>query len=185
MSKLGTAEMSQVSLSPMRPTSCCYILFFAIFVLGLPQLSSINKTNLQSGVALPEIAWANLTYKPDNFLGVDCYYLQPATVDLLTCQPLFAKLVEGGQVYTKERFRNGKQFRYGYEPCTIMLSSTTRGDRSVEISMIQIILYATEVLQTCQETSTGGANTFQGTWQVIVTRDPIERPLRNSELSED
>ena len=39
--------------------------------------------------------------------------------------------------------------------------------------MADIVTYATEVLQTCQETSTGGANTFQGTWRVVVTRDVV------------
>jgi hypothetical protein len=119
----------------------------------------------------------NITYGPGNFLGVDCYHLQPSTVSENLCQPLFAKLVERGDAYEERDLPNGWRFRHGHDPCVIMLSSPSRKDRRVKITAAHMLLYATEILQTCQESSTGGAYTFVGTWQLVVTRDRIKITL--------
>jgi len=125
----------------------------------------------------------NMTYNPGNFLGVNCYNLQPSTVTLTACQPLFAKLVEGGGAYEERSLRNGWRYRHSHDPCVIMLSSPSRKDHRVKISAAHMIMYATEILQTCQESSTGGAYTFVGTWQLVVTRERIVLGAGN--LAED
>lgn len=119
----------------------------------------------------------NTTIQPLNFLGVECYHLLPETVTLLTCQPLFARLVEGGDVYEKLHLWNGWICKASHESCVIKIESPARQDRRkrVSISLAQIIRYATEVLETCRETQTGGANVFEGSWRVVVTRDVLPR----------
>lgn len=146
---------------------------------------SLARDNLTTG---PEAATArtlNITYNPGNFLGVDCYHLQPSTVSQNLCQPLFAKLVERGDVYEEINFRKGWWCRHGHDPCVIMLSSPSRQDRRVKITMAQMLLYATEVLQTCQESSTGGAYTFMGSWQLVVTRERIDITLGAGNAAEE
>ena len=123
-----------------------------------------------------------VTYHPKNFLGVHCYRLQPATVTQEACQNLCAKLFERGDAYDEIEVYNGWCAQYNNEPCIIMVASPTRGDRRVEISMAGLVTQAIEVLRTCTEMSTCGAYTFRGTWQVVVTREPVKITLRHSSL---
>ena len=112
------------------------------------------------------------------FLGVDCYYLSPEKepVSLLSCQPLFASLVQKGHIYKPGRFYNGFNFKHGQDPCTIKIFSPAKEDRlsKIYLSVSQIISYTTEVLHTCQGTGTGGANVFEGSWRISVSRDYIK-----------
>ena len=80
-------------------------------------------------------------------------------------------------MYDEMEVPNGWHARYDHGDCTISVSSSSRGDRRVKITTADLIVWATEVLQTCQDPSTDGAYTFQGTWQVEVTRDPIRDTL--------
>ncbi|CAF9941437.1 MAG: hypothetical protein ALECFALPRED_009141 [Alectoria fallacina] len=122
-----------------------------------------------------------------NFLGIECYHLQPYTIDLTTCQPLFAAMLRsgGGDVYAAHQYGNGWRFRKGAEPCTITLLSPERTDRRVSVSVADVVVYATEVLGACcgeagpgagtgTGTGTGGANTFRGRWRVAVSRFPLD-----------
>ena len=104
-----------------------------------------------------------------NFLGVSCYHLDPThdRVSLITCQPLFAALVGGGHIYDEYEFPNGWRFDVPGENCAIRLTSPSREDRRVKMSMSDFIEYGSEVLRECVM---GGANTFQGRWQVVVTK---------------
>ncbi|KAL8829068.1 MAG: hypothetical protein Q9191_002230 [Dirinaria sp. TL-2023a] len=123
--------------------------------------------------------------KDQNFRDVKCYDIPDATVNLHSCQPLFAKLFEGGHAYDPNEMSNGGRYRLDSEPCVITISSPNRADRRIRISMAALVWYASEVLRTCQELSNGGAYTFQGTWQVIVTRDPYIGSLGDGRLAED
>lgn len=157
-------------------------------ILGLLFSSTIHATSLPltGGTHTPSSlkehpatnseTTQNTTYHPLTFLGVNCYYLQPATVDLQTCQPLFAKMFGGGHVYERHQFYSGYWFQSGYEPCVIQISATAREDRraKVSISIAEVVSYASEVLETCRESGSGGANTFQRSWQVVVTREGIK-----------
>ena len=87
-------------------------------------------------------------------------------------------------MYEERELRNKGRFRFAYDPCVIMVSSPTRGDHRVRLSMADIVLYAIEVLRACEQISTGGAYTFQGTWQVVVTRDPVQIDLSSDKRSE-
>ena len=110
---------------------------------------------------------------PLTFLGITCYHLLPTRVTLQTCQPLFAALVQAGDVYTPYPIRNGWVFQSGYEPCVIRIESSAREDRgkSVRVSMSQVVLLATEVLETCRGVGSGGANGFEGSWRLVVMGD--------------
>lgn len=145
-------------------------------------LSSNNMTTVLEAVTTRS---RNITYSPLKFLGVQCYHLQPATVNLEACQPLFSKLFEKGDVYEEIEIPNRSRFQYGYAPCTMMVSSPARDDRRINLSMAALVGYGIEILQTCQESSTGGAYTFQGTWQVMVTREAIRPPLGYGDRAED
>lgn len=110
-----------------------------------------------------------------NFLGVECYHLLPDTVSLISCQPLFARLLQNRRAYEQSSLRNGFRVRRGIDPCTVMLTSPDRrGDRRVRIALAEVVVYASEVLRTCQENDTGGAYVFQGNWRVVVTKYPLE-----------
>ncbi|KAL8789554.1 MAG: hypothetical protein Q9195_006781 [Heterodermia aff. obscurata] len=112
-----------------------------------------------------------------SFLGIDCYHLSPSTepVSLLTCQPLFAALVSHGHIYKPKHFYNGYNLQTGQEPCVIRIFSPAKEDRvlKIELSVAQIISYATEVLQSCP--GTGGANVFEGSWRVGVSKNYIKK----------
>lgn len=127
----------------------------------------------------------NITHNPQNFLGVNCFYLKPETVDLTDCQPLFARLVAYGHVYDEQSVPKGWFLRYNNHPCIIRVTSPTRADRRVKISMMDVILYTTEIIETCRETGTGGAYTFQGTWQVQVSRHFVESTLGHGNAAQD
>ena len=146
---------------------------------------SLSRDNLSSIFEALATEVRNITHSSKNFLGVNCYNLPDATVNLNTCQTLFALLFEAGHVYDENAVPNGWRFRYDQEPCVITVSSPTRGDRRVKMSVASLVLYATDILQTCRELSNGGAYTFQGTWQVIVTRGPVIITLGNGSLAED
>jgi len=146
---------------------------------------SLSRDHLITSPVAVTTGTRNTTHSPENFLGVDCYNLQPSTVSLNECQPLFAKLVARGEVYEERDLANGRWFRHGDDPCVIMLSSSSRRDRRVKISTAHMLSYATEILQTCQESSTGGAYTFVGTWQLVVTRERIKVALGAGSLAED
>ena len=122
----------------------------------------------------------NITYHPKNFLGVHCYRLQPATVTQEACQNLFAKLFEKGDAYEEIEVYNGWRAQYNNEPCIIMVASPSRRDGRVKVSMAGLITQAIEVLRTCTETSTGGAYTFDGNWQMVVTKEPVKITLRHN-----
>ena len=156
------------------------IVCYTTYTLALPAPADLTRpvsflsSNLTTLPALPTIKLQNTTLNPPNFLGVECYHLVPNTVDLEDCQPLFASLVQSGDVYKERNWWNGWHFRRGVDPCTITLSSPDRKDRRVSISVADMVVFATDVLRTCRETGTGGANTFRGTWRVVITRVPLE-----------
>lgn len=130
-------------------------------------ISLIPATN-RSTTTIP--APHNNPNSSTNYLGVECYHLAPDTVDLLACQPLFARLFRDGRAYEEMSWGNGFRFRSGGEPCVVTLSSPDRKDRVVSISKADVVLYATEVLESCE---TGGASTFERGWRVAVTRFPV------------
>lgn len=139
---------------------------------SLPQS---NATTTSSVATAPP---HNITHSPLTFLGVNCYHLLPDTVDLTSCQSVFANMLREGNIYEQHNWWNGWQFRTGRRgPCTITLSSAAPEDhfRMVRVSIAEVMMYATEVLQSCRETRTGGANTFEGSWKVEVTKYPLER----------
>lgn len=149
--------------------------------------TSLVKTNRTTNVELTTFQSNSTTLTPWNFVGVECYTLPPATVDPLACQHVFAKLIGWGRVYEERKLYNRCLFRAGAEPCSItLLSPSPRDHRGrISISFADIIGYATTVLETCRETSTGGAKTLPNSWQVVVTRDPLARSLSNTNLSEE
>jgi len=179
---------------------CSYLILLVLPLAfsGIHAIALLNHTNMPNHPSLlgrhststsfvATVQPHNITYSPLTFLGVDCYHLYPDEVNLGLCQPVFAKMMQDGNPYEEHNWWNGWQFRTGRRgPCTITMSSEAPHDRDrmVRISKAAIIVFATEVLETCQETSTGGANTFQGAWKVAVTKYPLERALLNSSLSE-
>ncbi len=52
----------------------------------------------------------------------------------------------------------------------------------IRVSIADVYMYASEVLRTCREGGTGGANTFQGGWKVEVTKFPVERAVFDNSL---
>ncbi len=161
--------------SPVSLLAIC-ILYYTTQGLVLPASSdlarpvSLISSNQTTTSNLATIRLQNTTHNPVNFLGVHCYHLLPDTVDLEMCQPLFAWLLHDFDAYKEKRYWNGWRFQRGSNPCTIALSSPDRKDSHVRMSMAAIVMYATEVLQTCRETSTGGANVFDGNWRVAITK---------------
>lgn len=160
----------------------------ATSALAVPSIGTfLSRTNLTAN--LESMAgyyhWRNITSGPLTFLGVDCYHLLPDTVTLETCQPLFAKLVNAGSVYEKYRLYDGWSFRAVNEPCFIKIENPIREQRRerVSLSMADILMYATEVLRTCQEPGTGGSNTFKGAWRVVVTKHPVRFGKATGRLS--
>ena len=85
-------------------------------------------------------------------------------------------MVRHGDVYEKISLANGWWFETGSDPCFIKIFSPDRDDRYQRIvtSLADIMLYTTEILQTCTETGTGGANTFHGSWRVEVSRNKLK-----------
>lgn len=168
-------------ISTFALTTCA-----AVSVLnGISRTGWLSRENLTTAPGMARTRSHNHTYGPYNFLGVDCYHLQPATVNLEACQPLFAKLFERGKVYEETEVTNGFRALYAYEPCTIMVASPSPRDRRVKISMAHLVVYATDILKACREPSTGGAYTFVGNWQVVVTKDPIKIVFRGGDIAED
>ncbi|KAL8677927.1 MAG: hypothetical protein Q9186_005679 [Xanthomendoza sp. 1 TL-2023] len=108
---------------------------------------------------------------PLNFLGVDCYHLDPQvdSISLLDCQTLFAWMTtSAGGFYEPHSLWNGWRIkRPGLDPCLITLESPVRRDLMVRISFANILSAAHEILEKCQ---TGGANIFQGEWRVVVKK---------------
>lgn len=146
---------------------------------------SLAKSNVTASSEAATTPTRIITYSPGNFLGINCYHLQPSTVSENSCQPLFAKLVEHGDAYKEKEYPNGWRYQPGHDPCVIMLSSPSRKDRRVKITAAHMLLYAMEILQTCQESSTGGAYTFVGNWQLVVTREKIKITLGAGNLAEE
>lgn len=155
-------------------------LCYTTYTLALPAPADLTSpvssipSHLTTVPASPTVQLQNTTRNPPNFLGIECYHLLPDTVNLETCQPLFASLLQAGDAYEERKWWNGWHFRRGLDPCTITLSSPDRKDRRVSISLADVVVFTTEVLRTCRETGTGGADTFRGTWRVAVTRFPLD-----------
>lgn len=55
----------------------------------------------------------------------------------------------------------------------------------IRVSIADVYMHASEVLRTCWEGGTGGANTFQGRWKVEVTKYPLDRVASNSSRVEE
>ena len=143
-------------------------------------IAGISKTIGLAPMAANHAA-RNITSHSLTFLGVTCYNLLPDAVSTGTCQSLFAKLVMAGHVYDKVKLYDGYHFQSGHDPCFIKVENPDHEERRrpVSISMAQMILYATEILETCQFPGTGGSNTFDGNWRIVVTRKRL-RPSRPS-----
>ncbi|KAL9022501.1 MAG: hypothetical protein Q9185_000408 [Variospora sp. 1 TL-2023] len=106
------------------------------------------------------------------FLGIQCYHLDPAH-DAITpefCEPLFAYLVSGGDVYRRHTFWNGMRFKRPYQPCLITLTSPARGDTTLAVSFAEIVRRASVVVRECEM---GGADVFRGEWRVAVSKGPV------------
>ena len=163
--------------------------FSGIRALSLPvstleyQLPSSPIANLTANYDPVTNQSSNSTTNSLTFLGVDCYHLLPDTVDLLMCQNAFADLYRGGHVYEEVSLYNGWFYRTQRDPCTIKIANRSKQERHdrVSISVADIVSYATEVLEECQ---TGGANTFKGNWQVVVTRNPVNELNSKNGLDE-
>ncbi|KAL8767694.1 MAG: hypothetical protein Q9209_005874 [Squamulea sp. 1 TL-2023] len=113
-----------------------------------------------------------------NFLDVDCFHLDPTTsrISLQTCQSLFAWMMSEGDAYKKHTFWNGWVFkRPGNDPCVITIASPVKADRLVDMSFAQLVLSAHKVLEQC---STGGADTFEGFWRVVVTKGIVKKEYK-------
>lgn len=91
-------------------------------------------------------------------------------MDLLTCQSLFAALLRG-DAYVVRKWHNGCHFQIGHEPCTIKLKSSAKGDSRIAIALADVVVHASEVVQTCE---TGGSNAFSENWSVDVSRYGIK-----------
>lgn len=165
-----------ISLFAIGFLCCTHALAFpapAGLTSPIVSLIASNQTTTADPASIIRLQNTTTTHNPANFLGIECYHLLPNTVTLASCQPVFAQLFRGGDVYKERGWWNGCRFREGIEPCTIAISSPDRKDHRVRISLADVVVYATQVLQTCTEEDTGGAYTFQGSWRVVVTRDPI------------
>ncbi|KAL8728589.1 MAG: hypothetical protein Q9166_005322 [cf. Caloplaca sp. 2 TL-2023] len=133
---------------------------------GSPHIPNLNTTNSL------------------NFLGVNCYHLDPSTdrISLQMCQPLFAWLMSGGNVYEPQSFWNGWRFkRAGFDQCMITIFSPEQDDFAVRISYAKIVTSAHEVLEQCM---TGGADTFEGNWSVVVTRNVVKNRVGERKVEE-
>ena len=139
----------------------------AIIATPLAALSSTIPSSL-------DIALQNTTTPPLTFLGVECYRLdrQEDHVSIQSCQDIFAALVSRGKVYDKMKLHNHFIFRAPHTDCAIMIFSPARRDvvSSVDLSPMDVILHASEVLRECQSLGMGGADVFQGEWRVAVTK---------------
>ena len=150
------------------------ILFLTYFTHAAP---APPNTNTPLSLAHPAHHPINST-NDINFLGVDCYSLDPAvaSISLLECQPLFAWMMSGGDVYQPHTFWNGWRFKKaGHDPCLVTITSRNTKDKSVRISYANIVLKAHEVLEQCR---TGGANDFGGNWSIMVTRGVVTEGIR-------
>ena len=179
------------------------LMYTRLLVVALPALVSVTRalrlpvssleiqlpsssTNLTINHDPTMTQPANSTSNPLTFLGVYCYHLLPDTVDIQMCQTAFAALYRGGHVHDKIKMYNGWFYKMQHEPCTIKIANTSEKERHdrVSISMAEIVRYATEVLEECRHPGSGGANTFEGNWQVVVTRNPIKDPIPRNDLDE-
>ena len=68
------------------------------------------------------------------------------------------------------------------DPCCITIQSPRRDDRAVGISTADVISRVTDVLNECASSGSGGAYTFEGNWEVVVTRDPLKSPWAVGEV---
>ncbi|KAL9005079.1 MAG: hypothetical protein Q9188_002126 [Gyalolechia gomerana] len=124
----------------------------------------------------------NTTSSPLNFLGVNCYHLSPAErVTPNQCQRLFQYLFSSGDVYRKYSIHNGWIYKAPppttpEDACIVRVASPDRQDRNVILSFADIVQYSSDVLRECE---TGGANTFEGEWSVIVTKDYMKEDWRS------
>ncbi|KAI4192832.1 MAG: hypothetical protein LQ350_008551 [Teloschistes chrysophthalmus] len=115
------------------------------------------------------------------FLGTMCYHLLPDTVTLEACSPLFDTIFGDPRVMMPREQYNGWRFMLPQKKCTLMIASPNiREDKRVMISLAEVVSHAIEVLRFCDGTAsgtgTGGSYTFQGRWQVVVTKDPVILP---------
>lgn len=147
----------------------------------LPIVSFTSESSRPGNLSSLESHPGNEMPPSVNFIGVECYSLdrQRDIVTRQTCQPLFDNLVSRGRVYEARSWYNNFLLRYRDYDCTIKIYSPLREDRHSKIflSMAQIILYATEVLDSCRESGTGGVNVIQGDWRVAVSKDVLRDTL--------
>ena len=157
---------------PFTPTSAARLPNLARPTSLIPLTSESSRlANLSSLETRP-----GQTISPSlNFLGVECYHLdlEHDLVTRQTCQMLFDNFVSDGHVLEAESWYNNFVFFSRNRGCTIKIYSPTREDRysTISLSLAQIMLYALEVLDSCRESGTGGANVIQGEWRVAVSRD--------------
>ncbi|KAI4169979.1 MAG: hypothetical protein LQ343_005289 [Gyalolechia ehrenbergii] len=125
---------------------------------------------LQTASSVP----TNTTSSPLNFLGVNCYHLSPdERVTPHQCQRLFEYLCSSGDIYQKYNIHNGWIYKAPpptkpEDTCIVRVASPDRQDRKVMLSFADIVRYSSDVLRECEM---GGANTFEGKWSVIVTKN--------------
>ena len=163
-------------------------LFLAIVLFSMntytARLPNPSLTPFTSGssrkadLSLLEAHSGNKTSPSLNFIGVDCYHLDPHRdlVTRQTCQLLFDSLISHGQVYQVKSWYNNFRFYSRNNECTIKIYSPTKRDRysRINLSLSQIMLYAIEVLDSCKDSGTGGANVIQGDWRVAISRDVLK-----------
>ncbi len=116
-------------------------------IISPTSLPDTNNLNTTFSVATIQHPRTNISDSPSNFLGVNCYHLLPAdTVNLGTCQNLFAHLFRGGDAYEEHDWWNGWRFRLGWQPCTITLSSPDKQDRMVKMSTAEVGSYFSDLI---------------------------------------
>lgn len=86
------------------------LLLLTSYVFAIPLQSNTTKS------AILSIINSTILPPPLNFLGVECYHLKSATVNLQACQSLFANLFRAGHIYKKEKLNNGYRAMYAYQP---------------------------------------------------------------------
>lgn len=135
-----------------------------------PNTNHLTIPNLQPH----HLSTTNLT-----FLGPRCYHLLPATVDLEACSSLFDKIFAERSVAVPQQLYNGWRYMLPDRLCTLMIySPNARNDRRVRISLAEVASHAIEVLRFCDSAASGsgsgGSYTFEGMWEVVVTKDPVK-----------
>ncbi|MCJ1451761.1 hypothetical protein MMC28_002101 [Mycoblastus sanguinarius] len=136
--------------------------------------TSDATTASENGLVLNRTQPEIITNNPSNAIG--CYNLLPETVDLKSCQPTFDQLQKRPGASDQRLWGSSgvRLFYFGSPPCNIVLRSTTQGLSTVPLSVIDVVSFAAEVLDTCRVISTGGFNHFWDTWRVEVSRDRIQ-----------